>query len=305
MTSVELKDFGSYRVGGRVHLVCDAPIQQIAFTATTRYPHDPNGHYCVESAYVQYFIPVKRNQHPPVVLLHGGGMSGSMWENTPDGRPGWLQGLLLRGYEVHIIDNMERGRAGWLPDLWPGTPVSRTLEEAWTLFRLGEPENFSARLPYPQQQFPVSHLETFGLGFVPRWTSTTPQQINTLQALLRRFEQVILICHSQGGEIGFNAACTLPQHVAHLIAIEPSGFCDDLEGLSQIPVCIAYGDYLEHTQIWRTLHKRWDSYSQDLLSRGASVKLINLAAVHPGASHFPMMDQASDIYLDALLRNLA
>lgn len=305
MKSVSLKDFGSYRVGGRTHIIENEPIQKIAFTASTHYTHNPNGLYCVESAYVQYFVPAQRNKQPPVVLLHGGGMSGSMWENTPDGRPGWLHALLGKGYEVHIMDNMERGRAGWLPHLWPGTPFSRTLEEAWTLFRFGEPENFHARIPYAQQQFPVSHLETFGLSFVPRWTSTSALQTQTLEALLKKLKRVILICHSQGGEIGFNAACALPQHIAHLIAIEPSGFCSDLNTLSQIPLSIGYGDYLEHTEIWRNLRARWASFSQSLHAQGAKVHMIDLTKVCPGASHFPMMDQASDLYLDALLHNLS
>lgn len=305
MTSVALKDFGSYRVGGRVHVVCDQPIQQIAFTASTHYTHNPNGHYCVESAYVQYFVPAQRNTLPPIVLLHGGGMSGSMWENTPDGRPGWLHRLLHKGYEVHIIDNMERGRAGWLPNLWSGTPVSRTLEEAWTLFRLGKPEDFATRKAYPQQQFPVSHLENFGLGFVPRWTSTSALQVKTLKALLQKLGQVILLCHSQGGEIGFTAASQLPQCVAQLITIEPSGFCEQAKALAHIPISIVYGDYLEHTDIWRTLRARWSRFSYTLKEHGAQVQLIDLATVCPGASHFPMMDQASDQYLDAILAKVA
>ena len=48
-----------------------------------------------------------------VVFMHGGGLSGSMWETTPDGRPGWSRLFLEAGHPVYVIDGVERGRAGW------------------------------------------------------------------------------------------------------------------------------------------------------------------------------------------------
>lgn len=301
MTSLQLKDFGSYRVGGRHHRIQGEPMQRIAFTATTHYDYDPNGTYCVESAYVQYFVPAQRNAQPPVVLLHGGGMSGTMWETTPDGRPGWLHGLLARGYEVHVVDNVERGRAGWLPGIWTGTPLLRTLEDAWSLFRFGDPKDFAARLPYAGQQFPVTHLDTFGFGFIPRWTSTTPRQIDALQALLQKLGRVILLCHSQGGEVGMQATAALPDSVARLITIEPSGFTPHIDALRNVPVVIAYGDYLDRTAFWATLRTRWDDFADALREQGGVIDLLDLTQTMPGASHMPMMDMASDAYLDALL----
>lgn len=118
-----LRDFGSYTVGGRLYEVTDGEPREVRFTRSASYTYDPRGHRAVEHTYVQYFIPAPARDLPPVVLVHGGGMHGSTWETTPDGRPGWLHHLLDLGREVHVVDLVERGRSGFAPDLWAGAPI--------------------------------------------------------------------------------------------------------------------------------------------------------------------------------------
>jgi len=291
-----LKDFGSYVVGGHVHEVRGRAVEEIAFTAQTRYAYDPNGHYAVEGAYVQFFVPEGRREGPPVVLVHGGGMSGAMWETTPDGRPGWLHGLLARGHEVHVIDNVERGRAGWVPGLWQGHAILRTMEEAWSLFRFGPPEGFAARTPFAGQRFPVGHLERFAQQFVPRWTSTTGPQVAALSALLARLGRASVIAHSQGAAVAAAAMAAAPGRVARLIALEPSGFTPVGPGTPCPPVHIVFGDYLDCDALWRGLHAGW----QDLAARHAAVTLVPLAEALPGTSHMPMMDRGSEAGLSVV-----
>lgn len=299
-----LSDFGSYRVAGRIHSVHGHAPYSVQFTANTRYDYDPNGDFAVEGAYVQYYVPENRNDCCPVLLLHGGGMTGAMWETTPDERPGWLQRLLQAGFEVHVIDNVERGRAGWVPGLWEGEPFLRSMQEAWTLFRFGDRENFASRTPYANQQFPVRFLEDFARGFVPRWTSTAPAQIEALAAVIRRFDRINLICHSQGGEIAFRAAAREAERIAGLIAIEPSGFTDEPERLSGVPVTIVHGDYLQTADIWRSLRERWDAFVSAHRAAGGTADVLDLSLTVPGASHFPMMDASSDAYLASVLSHL-
>ncbi|SMF47660.1 hypothetical protein SAMN06265365_116119 [Tistlia consotensis] len=298
--SYSLSDFGSYRAGGRLVEVSGEPCREIAFTASTRYPYDPNGAFPVESAYVQYFVPSRRRDRPPVVLLHGGGMTGAMWETTPDGRPGWLHLLLDRGLEVHVVDNVERGRAGWKPGLWPGEPILRSLQEAWRLFRFGRPEDFAARRAFPNQQFPVARLEDFGRGFVPRWTSSGPAQVAAFEAVLRRLGRATVICHSQGGEAAFEAAARAPEAVERLIALEPSGFAERPELLAGVPVVLARGDYLDCDATWRGLTARWRDFAAALRGAGGSVAELDLADGSPGVSHMAMMDRGSADHLDRL-----
>ncbi|MEC7574984.1 MAG: hypothetical protein VX973_08865, partial [Pseudomonadota bacterium] len=105
-------------MGGRRVLISGKPTEPLHFTGATSFENDPNGAYHIEQAYVQYFIPAERKHDLPVLLVHGGGMTGANWETTPDGRTGWLHRFLEAGFATYVIDNVERGRAGWcaLPD---------------------------------------------------------------------------------------------------------------------------------------------------------------------------------------------
>ncbi len=294
----QLRDFGSYTAGGRVHVVSGEPVETIQFTPTTSYRFDPNGHQLVEHAYVQYFVPQNRNDEPPVVLVHGGGMTGTMWETTPDGRPGWLQLLVQRGFEVHVVDNVERGRAGWHPDLWDGDPVMRTVEEAWSLFRIGAEENFAARAPFPGQRFPVAHLEGLCRQFVPRWTSTLPCQAAALAEVLERLGQSHVICHSQGAQVVFSAAELCPGRIAHVTALEPSGLP---QGAASMPVTMVFGDYTNATPTWCGLIERCKHFHE---AGGAKVSWLDLAAAGlPGHSHMLMMDEGSERVLAQVLES--
>lgn len=293
-----LKDFGSYTAGGRVHVVSGEPVETIQFTPTTSYRFDPNGHLLVEHAYVQYFVPENRNEAPPVLLVHGGGMTGTMWETTPDGRPGWLQLLLQRGFEVHVVDNVERGRAGWHPGLWDGAPVVRTMEEAWSLFRIGAEEDFAARAPFPRQRFPVTHLDGLCRQFVPRWTSTLPQQAAALTEVILRLGQCRVICHSQGAQVVFSAIERCPGHVEHITALEPSGLPTRPVEPS---VQMVFGDFTDATPTWRGLIERCESFAE---TGGAKVTWLDLAAAGlPGHSHMMMMDEGNERVLARVLES--
>ena len=53
--------------------------------------------------------------------------------------PPEVSAFVRAGFATYVIDNVERGRAGFCstPGEWPGQPIQRTLQEAWTVFRFG------------------------------------------------------------------------------------------------------------------------------------------------------------------------
>ncbi|WP_407849247.1 hypothetical protein [Bordetella petrii] len=296
---VELADFGSFFAGGRPVRIAGEPARTVAFTRTASLPYDPNGHYHFEQAYVQYFIPARRRQPLPLVLLHGGGMSGAMWETTPDGRPGWLQHFLALGHAVYVVDNVERGRAGWAPfaSVWSEQPIIRNAEESWTLFRFGAADAFAARRGFDGQRFPIQAFDTFIQHAVPRWLGNNDAALRGLCAVLDRVGPCLLVAHSHGGEVAFRALQQRHALVRGLIAIEPSGFTESVEtpAVAGKPVLFVYGDYLDATPLWTRLAAAGRDYAGLLARHGAAVESWRLAEMGvAGNSHMLMMDDNND-----------
>ena len=185
---IALADVGSFYAGGRAVRIEGEPVREIAFTRAASLSYDPNGLYRFEQAYVQYFVPARLAQPLPLVLLHGGGMTGAMWEHTPDGRPGWLRHFLRQGHAVYVVDNVERGRAGWAPftQVWPDAPIMRTAEESWSLFRFGRAEDFASRRAFDGQRFPVAAFDAFLPQAVPRWLGNNDAALRGFCAALDR-----------------------------------------------------------------------------------------------------------------------
>jgi hypothetical protein len=132
-----LRDMGSFHVGGRFVEVKGQPIKEIVFSpGGVPAKMDPNGVYQVEQMYAQYFLVQNRKGKLPLLMWHGGGLSGVTYETKPDGQPGWLNYFLRAGWDTYISDAMERGRSGWT-DKFKGDPVFLPLGDPWERFRLG------------------------------------------------------------------------------------------------------------------------------------------------------------------------
>jgi pimeloyl-ACP methyl ester carboxylesterase len=303
---IRLARFGSFLVGGRqVRVEGEAP-REVRFTSAVGTLYDPNGLFHVEQAYVQYFIPAEPVTALPVLLVHGGGLSGAMWETTPDGRPGWLELFLRRGFPVYVIDNVERGRAGWCPfhGIWPDEPILRSAEEAWWLFRFGRAEDFAARTPFPGQRFPVDAAfdGLVRLG-VPRWTGNNDAAVAALSAAIREIGPVALVAHSHGGEIALRSAMDCPGLVRALVAIEPSGFpaAPDAGRVGGRRFLFVNGDYLDAHPLWIALAERIRSFAAELAAAGGRIDLWDMPARGGcGNSHMMMMDDNNEAIAAAI-----
>jgi hypothetical protein len=74
---ITLREMGSFHVGGRVVEISGKPIKEVVFSAGgIPAKIDPNGLYQVEQMYVQYFLPQNRRGKYPLLIWHGGGLTG-------------------------------------------------------------------------------------------------------------------------------------------------------------------------------------------------------------------------------------
>src|SRR5216117_2069948 len=107
-----VKEVGSFHIGGRQETLSGLPTKDIVFTAgAPAIKVDPNGEFEVEQMYVQYVKLAQPKAKVPILLWHGGGLTGVTWETKPDDRPGWQQFFLNAGYDTYVSDAVERGRA--------------------------------------------------------------------------------------------------------------------------------------------------------------------------------------------------
>lgn len=273
-----------------------------------------------DHAYAFYQIPVKARKYP-LVFLHGAGQSKKTWETTPDGREGFQNIFLRRGFGVYLIDQPRRGEAGKSTVAVTTTPTAD--EQFWfTQFRIGNYPDY-----FPDVQFPKdpASLEQFFRQMTP---NTGPFDgglvADAVSALFEKTGAGILVTHSQGGGPGWLTAIR-NNNVKAIIAYEPySGFVfpqgelpqpiksaglfgelkgveiplSDFRKLTQMPIVIYYGDNIAAapTSIWNKDH--WRSglemakiFATTVNKHGGKAKVVHLPEIGlKGNTHFPFSD---------------
>jgi pimeloyl-ACP methyl ester carboxylesterase len=302
-----LRDMGSFHVGGRLVEVKGQPIKEIVFTpGGVPAKLDPNGVYQVEQMYAQYFLVQNRKGRLPLLMWHGGGLSGVTYETKPDGNPGWLNYFLRKGWDTYVSDAMERGRSGWT-DNFKGDPVFLPLGDPWERFRVGPigswNEDKGKRTIYPGVQFPTDAYEQFMKQGVPRWVTTDEQIIAAYIELVDKVCPCVVLVHSQAGSFGFKVAEARPDKIKALIAVEPSapGSKDKVATLKGIPMAVVYGDNAREHPRWGQIRRNVVGYTDAIKSAGGSVDLIDLPDIGiQGNTHMVMMDKNSDEVADVI-----
>jgi pimeloyl-ACP methyl ester carboxylesterase len=193
------------------------------------YVDGADGKYMSGQAYVEYQIPKNRTHPFPIVMIEGGGQSGSNFTGTPDGREGWAQYFLKRGYAVYVMDQPGRGRSALRPDY--GDIVQRPT--SWVQQQFTAPEGSKL---WPQAKL---HTQWPGTGMAgdPIFDQFYAQQLQAIAsfpkqqalnrdagaALLDKIGPAILLTHSQSGAFGWPIADARPNLVKAIVAVEPSG----------------------------------------------------------------------------------
>lgn len=298
---LEITEMKSFHIGGRKVMVTGKEVKMVTFTpGGVPAKVDPNGEYLVEQMYVQMFAPKTKRSTLPILLWHGGGLTGVTYETTPDGREGWVNFFLRKGLTVYNSDAVERGRSGWAsPDIWPSDPLFLTVGNPYERFRIGAGEGSYNVDPakqklLPGNQFPVEAYENFVRQIVPRWTTTDNAILAAYTELVDKVCPCIVLVHSQGGQFGQKVAQARPDKVKALVLVEPAGMGDPakLAAFKGMPILSVYGDNIDKDPRWPTIRKNQVAFLEKAKEQGADVEVINLPDVGvKGNSHMLMMDK--------------
>ncbi len=301
---LNVREIGSFHVGGRTATIEGLAPREIVFSpGAPPLRINPNGDFQVEQMYVQYTRLENPRARFPLLLWHGGGLTGVTWETTPDGRAGWQMFFLRQGHDVYVSDAVERGRSGWarFPEVFAGEPVFRTLGEGWGLFRIGPQDGWNIdparRVAFADQKFPVAAWNQFGRQSVPRWVTTDPQVQRAYDAYVQQTCPCVVMVHSQGGNFGFTAALNAPDKIRAIIAIEPSGAPPagaDAAKLKGMPHLVVWGDNMDQP-FWQRIRPNIERWQSAIREAGGTADTLDLpAAGLRGNSHMLMMDTNSD-----------
>ncbi|MCY7007908.1 alpha/beta fold hydrolase [Fusobacterium simiae] len=318
---VTIKEQGSFMAGGTV------------VTAPGVYKDSEPRNYDGETlhgdhAYVFYQKPVNAKKNS-IVFLHGYGQSGKSWETTPDGRDGFQNIFLEKGYSTYIVDQPRRGRAGQstVPRNLTATPD----DQLWyDNFRIGQWPGIYDNASVPRDE---KSREQFFRQMTPD-TGDFNQKIIT-DAMVKVFEKSgngVLVTHSAGGGPGWDTAINSDK-VKGVIALEPGTFPfpkgklpevekttspfpakgyevsdTEFKKLTKIPIVVYFGDNIptELTDNWGldnwrirvNLAKKWEKLMNEA---GGDVKVIMLPEIGiKGNTHFMMADLNNREVADAM-----
>jgi len=302
-----LREMGSFHIGGRVIEITGQPIKEVVFTpGGVPAKMDPNGKYQVEQMYVQYFLPQNRRGKLPLLLWHGGGLTGVTYETKPDGDEGWLTYFIRKGWDTYISDAVERGRAGWT-NTFKGDPLFLPVGDPWERFRIGPPGSWNddkaKRATYPGVQFPIEAYEQFMKQAVPRWLTTDERIVAAYVELVDKLCPCVVMVHSQSGSFGYKVLEARPEKVKALIAVEPTlaGDRNKVEAIKGTPILVLYGDNAKDHPRWSKIRQGGVDYAAVLKSAGGSIDVVDLPEVGiKGNSHMVMMDKNSDVVADLI-----
>jgi hypothetical protein len=305
-----IQEQGSFAIGGTVMT------NSGTYDASNRSPVGQTLHG--NHAYVFYQIPV-RARKLPLVLWHGIGQFSKTWETTPDGREGFQNIFLRRGFSVYVIDQPRRGRAG--RSTLPATITPTPDEQDWFgTFRLGIWPDF-----FPSVQFSrdPEALNQYFRQITPDTGPLDPTlNSDAVTALFKKIGPGILVTHSHAGGMGWRVAAR-SSNVLSIVSYEPgSGFIfpegevpppmpsaggtlqavgvplSEFMALTKIPITIYYGDNIPAQPManpgqdgWRVRLAMARLWRDAVNSRGGDVTVVHLPEIGiRGNTHFPFSD---------------
>ncbi len=305
-----VQEQGSFAVGGSI-IRSSGTFNSLTFSPegqTLRGDH----------AYIFYQKPVNARKFP-LMFLHGAGQSSKTWESTPDGREGFQNIFLRRGFSTYLIDQPRRGKAGRSTQ---AVSISATPDEQmwYEMFRLGVWPHLFENVQFPQDQ---ESLNQYFRQMTPN-TGAYDEEIIS-DAIVDLYDKAgagILITHSQGGGSGWKTAIK-SQKIRAVVSYEPGSFLfpagevppeiptsspfgvkptgiplDEFMKLTKIPIILYYGDNIPEQPSrypgqdnWRIRLQIARLWVEAVNRHGGDATLIHLPSIGiQGNTHFPFSD---------------
>lgn len=252
----------------------------------------------VDQSYVQFHRPrIEDGQRPPIVFVHGGGLSGAAWETTPDGRDGWGPRAADAGWPVYIIDSVDTGRAGRAPDSQRAGPVEwKTARQMWERYRIGPAAGWVSKTAFAGGQFPIEHFDALVGAHVARRRTNDMVEAAAIVDAITTIGTCHVIAHSHGAALMPTVLTQVGSLVHRIVLIEPLPLSADT-ALVAGRTLLLWGDHTEGHPLWSPMIPIYRS------SGATDLCLPDLGVV--GNSHLPMCDRNSDTVMELILDWLA
>ena len=323
--SLVIEDQGSFMVGGTVN--------RTPGTFNNNKPSSEGQSFHGDHLYTYYQRP-QAAKTLPIVMLHGAFQSARSWETTPDGREGFQNIFLRRGYPIYLVDQPRRGRAG-------NSTLAATIEPTpndqlfFDQFRLGVWPNFFDGVQFDRKP---EALDQFFRSMTPNTGAYDANVIaRAMTALLERIGPSILFVHSQAGGPGWRTAMQ-SANVRAIVSFEPgSGFVfpegelpevmpsaagplaaeaiplAEFQKLTRIPIVIYYGDNIpvqpserRGEDNWRVRLAMAKLWVAAVNKHGGDSRLVHLPTIGiRGNTHFLFSDLNNGEIADQVSKFLA
>lgn len=190
---------------------------------------DSGKQHMYNQMYVEAFFPVTQTKPWPIIMFHGAGQTNVNWLMTPDGRMGWADWFVSKGYAVYLCEQPSRGRSAYHPDQ-NGPRIYHSLESlqrfmadngSWPQSKLHTQWPGEGSLAFDDEtdrQFIASQVE-----YLPSNKESQRLMLSAGTKLLKDTGPAILFTHSQAGPFGWLLADACPELVKGIMALEPSG----------------------------------------------------------------------------------